>query len=90
MTPYLQEVIEWRLYPMHGFFCACSFVVGEFIFSIHIWSIAKGIVQYTSVSSQSCGRGLRFVADIHQCIRRRWAFHWKKWTPYLEKVRTHD
>jgi hypothetical protein len=28
MTPYLQEKIEWRLYPMHGFFCACSFVVG--------------------------------------------------------------
>lgn len=29
MTPYLQEVIEWRLYPMHGFFCACSFIVGK-------------------------------------------------------------
>lgn len=27
-TPYLQELIEWRLYPMHGFFCACSFVLG--------------------------------------------------------------
>ncbi|KAJ6621623.1 general substrate transporter [Mycena sp. CBHHK59/15] len=26
-TPVLQELIEWRLYPMHGFFCACSFVV---------------------------------------------------------------
>jgi len=25
MTPILQDVIEWRLYPMHGFFCACSF-----------------------------------------------------------------
>lgn len=31
MTPYLQEVIQWRLYPMHGFFCACSFIVGESI-----------------------------------------------------------
>lgn len=30
MTPLLQEVIEWRLYPMHGFFCACSFVVGAY------------------------------------------------------------
>jgi len=29
MTPILQEVIEWRLYPMHGFFCACSFILGE-------------------------------------------------------------
>lgn len=28
-TPYLQELIEWRLYPMHGFFCVCSFVMGQ-------------------------------------------------------------
>ncbi|KAI3596586.1 mfs monosaccharide [Moniliophthora roreri] len=27
ITPYLQEVITWRLYFMHGFFCACSFVL---------------------------------------------------------------
>ncbi|TFK30763.1 sugar transporter STP1 [Coprinopsis marcescibilis] len=26
-TPYLQEMIAWRLYPMHGFFCVCSFVL---------------------------------------------------------------
>ncbi len=30
MTPLLQEIIEWRLYPMHGFFCVCSFVLGEY------------------------------------------------------------
>ncbi|KAH8835272.1 hypothetical protein DL96DRAFT_1666119 [Flagelloscypha sp. PMI_526] len=29
ITPVLQETIEWRLYPMHGFFCACSFVLEE-------------------------------------------------------------
>ena len=29
MTPILQELIEWRLYPMHGFFCACSFILGK-------------------------------------------------------------
>lgn len=29
ITPFLQEHIEWRLYPMHGFFCVCSFIVGE-------------------------------------------------------------
>lgn len=29
-TPYLQEVIEWRLYPMHGFFCVCSFILVYF------------------------------------------------------------
>lgn len=32
MTPYLQEVIQWRLYPMHGFFCACSFIVVYFLY----------------------------------------------------------
>ncbi|KAG2011743.1 sugar transporter [Coprinopsis cinerea AmutBmut pab1-1] len=26
-TPYLQEVIRWRLYWMHGFFCGLSFVL---------------------------------------------------------------
>jgi len=32
VTPYLQEVIEWRLYPMHGFFCVCSFIVVYFLY----------------------------------------------------------
>lgn len=31
-TPYLQEVIQWRLYVMHGFFCACSFVLVYFLY----------------------------------------------------------
>ncbi|KAN0100527.1 General substrate transporter [Tylopilus felleus] len=31
-TPYLQEVIAWRLYPMHGFYCACSFVLVYFLY----------------------------------------------------------
>ena len=29
MTPVLQEWIQWRLYLVHAFFCALSFVVGE-------------------------------------------------------------
>lgn len=28
ITPYLQDLIAWRLYPMHGFFCICSFILG--------------------------------------------------------------
>ncbi|KIY50577.1 sugar transporter STP1 [Fistulina hepatica ATCC 64428] len=32
VTPILQEFIEWRLYPMHGFFCACSFVLVYFLY----------------------------------------------------------
>ncbi|KAK7468783.1 hypothetical protein VKT23_003284 [Stygiomarasmius scandens] len=31
-TPPLQEIIEWRLYPMHGFFCVCSFVLVYFLY----------------------------------------------------------
>ena len=29
ITPVLQEVIKWRLYLVHAFFCAVSFVVGK-------------------------------------------------------------
>ena len=29
ITPVLQEAIKWRLYLMHAFFCAVSFVLGE-------------------------------------------------------------
>ncbi|KAI9657178.1 MAG: hypothetical protein M1821_003345 [Bathelium mastoideum] len=32
MTPILQELITWRLYLLHAFFCACSFVVVWFIY----------------------------------------------------------
>ncbi|KAK1233018.1 hypothetical protein PQX77_003820 [Marasmius sp. AFHP31] len=31
-TPMLQELIEWRLYPMHGFFCICSFILVYFLY----------------------------------------------------------
>ncbi|KAF7320085.1 MFS domain-containing protein [Mycena kentingensis (nom. inval.)] len=31
-TPIFQELIEWRLYPMHGFFCVCSFVLVYFLY----------------------------------------------------------
>jgi predicted MFS family arabinose efflux permease len=31
VTPVLQAVIKWRLYLVHAFFCACSFVVGKSI-----------------------------------------------------------
>lgn len=32
MTPILQELITWRLYLIHAFFCACSFVLVYFIY----------------------------------------------------------
>ncbi|KAJ7596906.1 general substrate transporter [Mycena floridula] len=32
LTPSLQELIGWRLYPMHGFFCVCSFILVYFFY----------------------------------------------------------
>ncbi|KAL3466605.1 hypothetical protein BJX64DRAFT_284543 [Aspergillus heterothallicus] len=32
LTPILQAVIKWRLYLVHAFFCACSFVVVYFLY----------------------------------------------------------
>jgi len=31
-TPFLQEYIGWRLYPMHGFYCVCSFILVYFLY----------------------------------------------------------
>ncbi|QRV75792.1 Sugar (and other) transporter [Ceratobasidium sp. AG-Ba] len=31
-TPTLQEVITWRLYPMHAFFCFCSLILVYFLY----------------------------------------------------------
>ena len=35
MTPILQKAITWRLYLLHAFFCAVSFVLGKVSFSSH-------------------------------------------------------
>ncbi|GAB1202209.1 hypothetical protein APSETT445_000820 [Aspergillus pseudonomiae] len=32
LTPILQAVIKWRLYLVHAFFCACSFVLVYFLY----------------------------------------------------------
>ena len=47
LTPILQELIEWRLYLMHAFFCAVSFVLGKH--SLHyLFDIPLTVLQYTS------------------------------------------
>lgn len=38
MTPILQEAIQWRLYLIHAFFCAVSFVVGEFSYPQSVYN----------------------------------------------------
>lgn len=35
MTPILQDLIKWRLYLLHAFFCAVSFVIGEQNYVFH-------------------------------------------------------
>ncbi|KAI0814889.1 general substrate transporter [Irpex lacteus] len=54
MTPLLQEVIEWRLYPMHGFFCACSFVVVYFckLLDVIMW---LALTNMTAVYPETMG-----------------------------------
>ena len=55
MTPVLQELIKWRLYLLHAFFCAMSFVVGKHrspppIISIQTrinWADQKQFTSYT-------------------------------------------
>lgn len=37
MTPILQDLIKWRLYLLHAFFCAVSFVIGEQIHIVYVW-----------------------------------------------------
>lgn len=41
-TPVFQELIGWRLYPMHAFFCAISFVLVYFceLFRPHLAGVA--------------------------------------------------
>lgn len=46
VTPVLQELIKWRLYLVHAFFCACSFVLGRIP---HPWSSTRE--QYTNYQS---------------------------------------
>jgi hypothetical protein len=50
ITPYLQDLIVWRLYPMHGFFCVCSFVLGlRFFFLLPVGARAYIIFLIGSV-----------------------------------------
>lgn len=65
VTPYLQDVIEWRLYPMHGFFCVCSFIVVYFCesrsFSARIPNLTscKSIPRNDGCAARRNGRRIR-------------------------------
>ena len=50
MTPYLQDVIEWRLYFIFSFFCICSFVLGQSHFSFLLPARANSLIsEYYSI-----------------------------------------
>ena len=45
VTPILQDLIKWRLYLMHAFFCAVSFVLGKSVKFQH-WGVSLIILVY--------------------------------------------
>ncbi|PBK77440.1 general substrate transporter [Armillaria solidipes] len=42
-TPFLQEYIGWRLYPMHGFYCVCSFILDKLHHLFAVYPETKGV-----------------------------------------------
>jgi sugar porter (SP) family MFS transporter len=68
MTPILQEWIEWRLYLLHAFFCAVSFVVGK----------RSNLLLGSGLPADPCAysplfvsRNMRGTARRHECALRR-------------------
>ena len=51
-TPYLQDLIEWRLYFMHSFFCVCSFLLGQSLFFSPQARALIPLIVYFSTSPQ--------------------------------------
>lgn len=84
ITPELQEVITWRLYPMHGFFCVCSFILGEpnsYMFEEYPLTLCSLLLQVFPFQ-------LILYALIHlQCIPKPREFLLKKWISFSAKVK---
>jgi len=88
VTPYLQEKIEWRLYPMHGFFCICSFVLVYFCESppsIVVCYLYRMFLYSFSLPSSPSNATQRVFAP--QCIQKRRACLLKRWMLFSAKVR---
>lgn len=62
-TPILQEKIRWRLYPMHGFFCCCSFILVYFFFPE-----TKGIALEDMVRISVCSMGSLLIREVQDEI----------------------
>lgn len=65
VTPVLQGAIKWRLYLVHAFFCACSFVLGK---TIRIFSLMRRqpVLNHHFVNS------VLFVSRDEWCSPRRY------------------
>ena len=50
MTPILQEWIKWRLYLVHAFFCAISFVLGKLYHSPVLYAESPFLIFYSILS----------------------------------------
>src|SRR5436190_4620684 len=70
VTPVLQEAITWRLYLVHAFFCACSFVLGKQTLSLSFdgTSTLSFVHLFTD-----------FLVQYTSCIPRPAASAWRIW-----------
>lgn len=64
VTPVLQAAIKWRLYLVHAFFCACSFVLGKRHVTFSLWLTIR----------------LIYILQSSSYIRKRVVSAWKTWT----------
>jgi hypothetical protein len=73
LTPILQGAIGWRLYLLHAFFCACSFVVGKS--SLPAFQFLDRHHHHLSIAfvSSYSHIGLQYTS----CIPRPVVFAWK-------------
>ena len=74
MTPILQQAIKWRLYLLHAFFCAVSFVVGKL-------TITRSSLMYVLT-----GCSLVHLPRDCQCPPRRHEFD--LWRRYYHRANT--
>lgn len=73
MTPILQDAITWRLYLVHAFFCAVSFVVGKF--KVFHLATAKVHVLILTCSLVHLPRNRQRTPGRHELALRRCDHH---------------
>lgn len=64
MTPILQDLIKWRLYLLHAFFCAVSFVVGKLY--RHLLFVSYILAYATSISLLHLPRNSKCSSGGHE------------------------